>query len=96
MKAVRAVPTVTFDTRLPWARFLSGSAAARAKWLARATDPLPPRFRAVVPPLPEMPNVATMRPIRHWRTQFHTKKHAMTTTTTIRSPGALPTEQGKQ
>ena len=27
-EAVRGVPTVTFDTRLPWPRFLSGSAAA--------------------------------------------------------------------
>src|SRR5437588_10250326 len=27
-EAVRDVPTVTFDTRLPWPRFLSGSAAA--------------------------------------------------------------------
>ncbi len=35
-EAVRDVPTVTFDTRLPWARFLSGSAAAAsAKRLAK-------------------------------------------------------------
>ena len=35
-EAVRGVPTVTFDTRLSWPRFLSGSAAGRsAKRLAK-------------------------------------------------------------
>lgn len=44
-EAVRDVPTVTFDTRLPWPRFLAGSAAAAsAKRLAKKGA------RLVVPP----------------------------------------------
>ncbi len=44
-EAVRAIPTVTFDTRLTWPRFLSGSAAAAcAKRLEKKGA------RLVVPP----------------------------------------------
>jgi flavodoxin len=43
--AVRDVPTVTFDTRLPWPRVLSGSAAA-----ASAKQLVKKGARLVVPP----------------------------------------------
>jgi menaquinone-dependent protoporphyrinogen IX oxidase len=44
-EAVRGVPTVTFDTRLPWPQFLSGSAAA-----ASARRLVKTGARLVVPP----------------------------------------------
>ena len=45
LEAVRDVPTVTFDTRLPWPRVLSGSAAA-----ASAKQLVKKGARLVVPP----------------------------------------------